>query len=201
MTSEKVRSKTQVRSGLASRQSVTSAASSENSEDSYFAKQRQKVKGLSKIYDTPQKQSKKLLSKSPSPPATGKKRSDKVDSLALNPIRLPAIQEFNAPVGIEGPSKAFMERQNKAMKPPAMITDWTKYRKKNNLKKTDKIFICKGYYHLKKALKERGWHENLEYESPIFHMKVTVKSKDIFKMQKGTLHNLNSGDEFTLKDF
>ena len=75
-----------------------------------------------------------------------------------------------------------MERQKQSMKPAVMITDWDLYRKRNNLKRTDKIFICKEYYHFKKALKERGWFENKDYSSPIFHLKFTVKSKDIYKM-------------------
>jgi hypothetical protein len=45
------------------------------------------------------------------------------------------------------------------IKPP-MTTDWPQYRKRHGLKKTDKIFICKGYASFKKALIERGWHEN-----------------------------------------
>ena len=68
-----------------------------------------------------------------------------------------------------------------------MITDWNQYRKKHNLKKKDRIFICKEYFHFKKALLKRGWHENTDYERPISHLKFTVKAKDIYKMQGGTL--------------
>lgn len=44
-----------------------------------------------------------------------------------------------------------------------MITDWDLYRKRNNLTKKDKIFICKDYVPFKKALKNRGWHENKDF--------------------------------------
>ena len=91
-----------------------------------------------------------------------------------------------------------MERNNKYNKPPPMITDWNVYRKRNDLAKKNKIFICKEYYHFKKALIKRGWHENTQYESPIFHLKYTVKSKDIFKNQAGTAHNMKSDSEFIL---
>jgi len=67
-----------------------------------------------------------------------------------------------------------------------MITDWDVYRKRNGLTKKDKIFICREYASFKKALKERGWHENKQFDSPIFHLKFTVKSRDIYKMQGGT---------------
>lgn len=88
------------------------------------------------------------------------------------------------------------------MKPAAPITDWDLYRKRNRLKKNDKIFICRGYHTFKRALIKRGWHENPDFDSPIFHLKFTVKAKDVFKMQKGTIQNMK-GDDFadTLKDF
>lgn len=94
-----------------------------------------------------------------------------------------------------------MERNLKNSKPPPMVTDWNVYRKRNDLTKKNKIFICKEYYHFKKALLARGWHENTTYESPIFHLKYTVKSKDIFKNQKGTAANMKGDSEFTLQDF
>lgn len=81
------------------------------------------------------------------------------------------------------------------------ITDWEIYRKKYNLKKKDKIFICKEHYHFKKALKDRGWHENTEYNSPIFHMKITVKARDIYKLQRGTAAYLSGDAGYELKDF
>jgi len=72
------------------------------------------------------------------------------------------------------------------------------------LTKKDKIFICKGYKSFREALIERGWHHNTDFESPIFHLKFTVKSKDVFKMQKGTGANMKYGDfsdAHTLKEF
>lgn len=85
------------------------------------------------------------------------------------------------------------------MKKP-MITDWDTYRKRNNLKKKDKIFICKEYYSFKKALIKRGWHENKDYNSPVFHLKFTVKSKDIYKNQRGTTHAMKDDSAFELLD-
>jgi hypothetical protein len=64
--------------------------------------------------------------------------------------------------GIEGPSKAFLERLNKSMKSAPMITNWDLYRKRHNLNKKTRIFICKEYRSFKKALIERGWHENTD---------------------------------------
>jgi len=81
-----------------------------------------------------------------------------------------------------------------------MITDWDVYRKRNELVKADRIFICRGYGSLKKALRKRGWYENEDFDSPIFHLKFTVRSKDVFKMQKGTNSNMKEGG-FELKDF
>ena len=93
---------------------------------------------------------------------------------------LPGIEEQSPKKYIEGPSQEFLNRMNKHKK-EIIITDWDLYRKRNNLKKSDKIFICREYVSFKKALKERGWHENKDYESPIFHLKFTVKSRDVFK--------------------
>ena len=59
--------------------------------------------------------------------------------------------------------------------------EWTLYRKKHNLSKKTKIFVCKGYYSFKKALMERGWHENTDFHSTIFHLKFTVKRDSLFK--------------------
>ena len=72
------------------------------------------------------------------------------------------------------------------------------YRKRHNLKKNDKIFICKEYLSFKKALIDRGWHENKDSESPIFHLKFTVKAREIYKMQKGTAANLKGECEYNL---
>ena len=44
-----------------------------------------------------------------------------------------------------------------------------------------KIFICDGFWHFKKALLDRGWIENLDFNSPVFHLKFTVERDHIFK--------------------
>ena len=102
-------------------------------------------------------------------------------NMAKAVLTLHKIEENPKPVGIEGPSEGFMARNTKYNKAP-MVTDWDVYRKRNDLLKKDRIFICKEYYHFKKALLARGWHENTDYNSPIFHLKFTVKSKDVFKL-------------------
>ena len=56
-------------------------------------------------------------------------------------------------------------------KADAQITDWDTYRKKHKLKKNDKIFICRGYRPFQKALLSRGWKQNNDVNSPIFHLK------------------------------
>ena len=66
-----------------------------------------------------------------------------------------------------------------------MNCDWNLYFKRNNIPDQTKIFICPEYFPFKKALFDRGWHENKDYWSPIFHLKFTVKSKDIFKIKNG----------------
>ena len=58
--------------------------------------------------------------------------------------------------------------------------EWVLYRKRYGLTKLNKIFICKGYASFKKALLDRGWHENEDFYSPVFHLKFVVKRDDIF---------------------
>jgi len=60
-------------------------------------------------------------------------------------------------------------------------TEWILFRRKYALDKKDKIFICKGYGSFKKALLERGWTENPDYNSHVFHLKFTVKKEHIFR--------------------
>lgn len=74
--------------------------------------------------------------------------------------------------------------------------DWILYRKKHNLDKKTKIFICWGYVSFKKALLERGWHENTDLNSSVFHMKFAVKKDDIYKMR-----NPDDIDSHPLYDF
>ena len=60
-------------------------------------------------------------------------------------------------------------------------TEWILFRRKHNLDKKERIFICKGYTSFKKALLERGWIENTDYNSHVFHLKFTVKRDHIFR--------------------
>lgn len=58
--------------------------------------------------------------------------------------------------------------------------EWVQYRKQHGLDKNTKIFICKVYGSFKKALVERGWHENTDSNSNVFHLKFTVKRDSLF---------------------
>ena len=64
-----------------------------------------------------------------------------------------------------------------------MALEWHLYRRKHNLDKSVKIFICKGYVSLKRELIRRGWHENTSMHSSIFHLKFVVKKEDLFKVR------------------
>ena len=60
------------------------------------------------------------------------------------------------------------------------ITDIKEWRKKHRLEPGTKIFIANGGYgDIKRALKQRGWVENKDVESPCFNLKWTLKTKDI----------------------
>ena len=54
------------------------------------------------------------------------------------------------------------------------------YRRRFGLDKKTKIFICKQYGSFKKALLDRGWHENSDFNSTIFHLKFTIKRDSIY---------------------
>ena len=54
------------------------------------------------------------------------------------------------------------------------------YRRRFGLDKKTKIFICKQYFSFKNALLDRGWHENTDFNSPIFHLKFTIKRDSIY---------------------
>jgi tubulin monoglycylase TTLL3/8 len=54
------------------------------------------------------------------------------------------------------------------------------WRKKNRVDEDTKVFIIRGGYgDVKRALKQRGWVENKDKESPCFDLKWTLKTKDI----------------------
>ena len=74
--------------------------------------------------------------------------------------------------------------------------DWILYRKKHCLDKKVKIFICWGYASFKKALLQRGWHENTDFNSNVFHLKFAVKKDDIYKMR-----NMDDFETGPLYDF
>lgn len=58
--------------------------------------------------------------------------------------------------------------------------EWVMYRRRFGLDKKTKIFICKQYMTFKKALLERGWHENTDANSTVFHLKFTIKRDSIY---------------------
>ena len=56
------------------------------------------------------------------------------------------------------------------------------WKKRNKVEKGQKVFIVKGpYKDVRKALKERGWIENKDVDSPCFDLKWCLKIKDINK--------------------
>ena len=57
------------------------------------------------------------------------------------------------------------------------VDDWLK---KNRLDAEAKVFVVSaGYPDIKKALERRGWIENPDYDSSCFHLKFSLKAKDI----------------------
>ena len=60
------------------------------------------------------------------------------------------------------------------------ITDRNAFLKKYKLEPKTKIFIVVGGYStLKKALKERGWFENPDRNSPVFDLKFAIKQSEV----------------------
>ena len=58
------------------------------------------------------------------------------------------------------------------------ITDLSQWKRKNRLEESGKVFIITGgYADLKRALKERGWVQNPDYNSPCFDFKFTLQIK------------------------
>jgi hypothetical protein len=76
-------------------------------------------------------------------------------------------------------------------------TEWSIYRKKNQLEKKTKIFICPAYHSFKEALLERGWHENTDRNSEIFDLKFMIKKNDLYKPKDEDGNKI----ETTLYDF
>lgn len=77
------------------------------------------------------------------------------------------------------------------------------YRRRFGLDKKTKIFICKQYFSFKKALLERGWHENPDFNSTVFHLKFTVKRDSIYGTCVSQQNNENYVQSFdnNLHDF
>ena len=60
------------------------------------------------------------------------------------------------------------------------ITDMKEWKKKNRVDASTKVFIIKGGYgDVKRALKQRGWVENKDKESPCFDLMWTLMTKDV----------------------
>ena len=58
------------------------------------------------------------------------------------------------------------------------VTDLNQWKKKNRLEADEKVFIVTGGYpELKKALRERGWVQNPDVNSPCFNLKYTLQGK------------------------
>lgn len=69
------------------------------------------------------------------------------------------------------------------------------WKKKNKLDDATRVFICTGGYpDIKRALKQRGWVENKDPNSPCFDLKWTLKTKDI---DHGTLMDSQLVNHFT----
>ena len=60
------------------------------------------------------------------------------------------------------------------------IKDMAQWKKKYRVDADTKVFIVKGGYpDVKRALKQRGWVQNKDGDSPCFDLKWTLKVKDI----------------------
>ena len=75
----------------------------------------------------------------------------------------------------------FLERNKTMAKPNFLnITDMKEWKKKNRVDANTKVFIIKGGYgDVKRALKQRGWVENKDKESPCFDLMWTLMTKDV----------------------
>lgn len=69
---------------------------------------------------------------------------------------------------------------NKAPRSFNYISDVNEWLKKNRLDSQSRVYIVSsGYYQIGEALQRRGWIENPDYESCCFHLKFTLKGRDI----------------------
>lgn len=60
------------------------------------------------------------------------------------------------------------------------VTNLDEWKRKNRLENGEKVFIVTGGYpEFKKALRERGWVQNLDCHSPCFDMKFTLQGREI----------------------
>lgn len=74
----------------------------------------------------------------------------------------------------------FLERNKPKQSAFPNIVDFAQWKKKMRLDENQKVFICTGGYpDIKKSLKQRGWVENKDPNSPCFDFKWTLKTKDI----------------------
>ena len=100
---------------------------------------------------------------------------------------------------------SFLER-NKQMLAPAKlnITDMKEWKKKNKVDADTRVFIVKGGYgDVKKALRDRGWFENKDKESPCFDFHWTLKTKDIIHGELSPhqlVNHFSSATSITTKD-
>ena len=73
-----------------------------------------------------------------------------------------------------------VKKKTRKMRSYPHVTDLNEWKKKNRLEAGEKVFIITGGYNeLKKALKERGWVQNPDYNSPCFDLKYTLQIKEI----------------------
>lgn len=88
------------------------------------------------------------------------------------PVKLPADSEAFS---------NFLERNKTNMKTVNLnITDLQTWKKKNRVDADTKVFIIKGGYgDIRRALKQRGWVENKERDSPCYDFLWTLMTKDV----------------------
>lgn len=92
------------------------------------------------------------------------------------------------------------EKQINSLKACGNLEEW---KKRNKIDKYIKVFICFiGYPDMRKALLNRGWHENLDQDSLLFDFKCSLSSKNIDhdKVEKfQVLNHFENSGEITRK--